>query len=49
MLKHGKEMEIKRQDTKQREDGGIRKRKKIGIEQQAFLEGIASISTSTYS
>lgn len=49
MLKHGKEMEIQRQDTKQRDNGGIRKRKKIGIEQQAFLEGIASVSRSTYS
>lgn len=43
MLKHGKEKEIKRQDTKQRVNGGRRGRKKIGIEQQAFLEGIAWI------
>jgi len=32
---------------KQRGRGG--RRKKIGIEQKAFLEGIASISMSTYS
>lgn len=49
MLKHGKDKEVKGQDTKQRDSGRKRrKKKKVWIEQYAFLEGIASISTNTY-